>query len=369
MFNSTVKYSVIAVALLVALSITVCTAEVKKIKLPPDFRINVFASRLGNPQFMALDSRGNLFVTLPRRGEVLVLTDEDGRGKAAEKIVFAHGLDNPHGIAFHGDYLYVAEEGRIVRFTDRDGDLRGEDMEVVVAGLPSDGGHWTRTVGFGPRGRMYVSIGSSCNVCVEKDGRRAAIMVFDPDGGNGRIFALGLRNSVGFVWDRTTGRMWATDNGRDWLGDDLPPDELNMIEDGAHYGWPVCYGNRVPDPRHGDSRFCSGTRPAAFEFQAHSAPLGLAFYHGDMFPARYKGDLFVAFHGSWNRSAPTGYKIVRINMEKGRPTGVEDFAAGWLRGRSSWGRPVDIVVDARGRMFVSDDAGGKIYLISYKRKG
>jgi glucose/arabinose dehydrogenase len=338
-----------------------------EVKLPPGFRISVFASGLSAPRFMAFDEKGNLLVSLPGKGQVVALPDDDGDGRADRKIVFASGLNNPHGLAFRGEYLYVAEEGRVVRFTDRDGDLKGEGMEVVVPELPSGGGHWTRTIGFGPEGKMYVSVGSSCNVCLETDPRRGAIMVFDPDGGNGRILARGLRNSVGLVWDGRTGRMWAAENGRDWLGDDLPPDELNLIKGGAHYGWPRCYGDRVPDPEYGDAEFCRGTEPAALEFQAHSAPLGLAFYTGDLFPRRYRGDLFVAFHGSWNRSTPTGYKVVRVRMKRGRPIGVEDFATGWLSGRRAWGRPVDLVVDRRGRLLVSDDRGGRIYIISHER--
>ena len=370
-FRRTLKLNREAAPLIIILSLFISLpageAAERKILLPPRFQIKVFASGLGAPRFMAFDGAGNLMVTLPRRGQVIVLPDRSGDGRAEERIVFADGLKNPHGIAFRQGYVYVAEEGRVVRFIDKDGDLRGEDMEVVVPGLPFGGGHWTRTLGFGPGGEMYVSIGSSCNTCFEKDRRRATIMVFEPDGGEGRIFARGLRNSVGFVWNSKTGAMWATDNGRDFLGDDLPPDELNLIVEGAHYGWPQCYGNRVNDPEFGDTRFCSRTRPAALEFQAHSAPLGLAFYTGTLFPEEYRGDLFVAFHGSWNRSVPTGYKIIRLRMKGGKPTGIEDFATGWLVSGRAWGRPVDIVVDAHGRMYVSDDRGGKIYVITYSK--
>lgn len=264
-FRRALKFNREAVPLIIILSLFVNLpageAAERKILLPPHFQIKVFASGLGAPRFMAFDGAGNLMVTLPRRGQVIVLPDRSGDGRAEERVVFADGLKNPHGIAFRQGYVYVAEEGRVVRFIDKDGDLRGEEMEVVVPGLPSGGGHWTRTLGFGPGGKMYVSIGSSCNVCFEEDRRRATIMVFEPDGGEGRIFARGLRNSVGFVWNSKTGAMWATDNGRDFLGDDLPPDELNLIVEETHYGWPRCYGNRINDPEFGDPLFCSRTHP------------------------------------------------------------------------------------------------------------
>lgn len=359
----------ILAAFFVVLSVLAPAGEAseKRLTVPPGFRIDIFASGLGGPRFMAFDAAGNLFVTVPQTGEVVVLPDRNKDGRADGRAVFAGGLNKPHGIAFHDGYVYVAEEGRVVRFGYKGLGFKGENMEVIIPDLPRGGNHVTRTLGFGPDGKMYVSIGSSCNACRETDPRRAAIMVFDPDGSNGRLFAQGLRNAVGFVWGPESGAMWATDNGRDLLGDDLPPDELNLVQDGVHYGWPFCYGNRVPDPELGDPQFCPDTQPASFEFQAHSAPLGLSFYRGALFPVGYRGDLFVAFHGSWNRSVPTGYKVVRVKMKGGTPEGIKDFVTGWLVGGSAWGRPVDIVVDALGRMFVSDDFGGKIYVITYRK--
>jgi glucose/arabinose dehydrogenase len=239
--------------------------------------------------------------------------------------------------------------------------------EVIVPNLPT-GGHSTRTIGFGPDGKLYLSIGSSCNVCTERDARRAAIYQYNPDGSGERQFASGLRNAVGFVWQPGTGNLWATNNGRDGLGDDLPPETINLVREGNDFGWPYCHNGRIPDQQFGQGRSCSAVTKPAIEVQAHSAPLGLAFYTGQTFPADYNGDLFVAYHGSWNRSVPTGYKVVRTRFQNGQPTGqVEDFATGWLPegSRSSWGRPVDVSVGPDGSLFVSDDTLGVIYRISY----
>ena len=339
--------------------------ELDSIVLPSDFEIGLFAPNLGPARFMALGPSDVLFVSVPRAGRILALPDRDGDGVADTAIVFAVGLNLPHGLAFRGEDLYVAETDGVVRLRDQDGDLASDEQEMIVEGLPSGGGHWTRTLGFGPDGKLYVSIGSSCNVCVEEDSRRAAIMQYDPDGTGARIYATGLRNSVGIAWHPETGEMWATDNGRDWLGDDLPPDEINIVGDGGFYGWPYCHGRSILDPEYGDPDRCESARPPVVELQAHSAPLGLTFYTGIYFPDVYRGDLFVAYHGSWNRSVPTGYKIVRVRMADGAPVEVEDFATGWLQEDTAWGRPVDILVWTDGSLLVSDDRTGAIYRIRY----
>ncbi|MCZ7381018.1 MAG: PQQ-dependent sugar dehydrogenase [Candidatus Methanoperedens sp.] len=240
-------------------------------------------------------------------------------------------------------------------------------LEVLVDNLPT-GGHFTRTVKV-HNNSLYLSIGSSCNVCYEQDERRAAISICALNGTGCRVFAKGLRNAVGFVFHPPTGKMYATENGRDYLGDDLPPDEINLIEDGKNYGWPICYGKNIHDTDFDKNVYvrspCSEPfeTPALIDLQAHSAPLSLAFYYGNSFPAEYMGNLFVAYHGSWNRKAPTGYKIVEINMTDFT---VKDFATGWLSGNNVLGRPVDIIVANDGSLFVSDDNAGKIYRISYK---
>lgn len=337
-------------------------SSLDEIRLPRGFKIGVFASQLGSPRFMAFSPDGVLFVTVIDSGKVVALPDMNKDGRADKAVIFLKGLERPHGIAFYKGYLYVGETDEIVRFRYNGFDSTPGEKKVIVPNLPT-GGHFTRTVAFGPDGKMYVSIGSSCNVCIERDKRRAAILQFNPDGSGGRVFAEGLRNSVGITWNPETKEMWATDNGRDWLGDDLPPEEINIIKEEENYGWPYCYGDRIPDPDYGNPEICKGTTPPVFKMQAHSAPLGLTFYTGRLFPKEYQGDLFVAFHGSWNRSVPTGYKVVRIRIRNGRPQGIEDFATGWLRGKKAWGRPVDVVVGPDGALYVSDDRGGFVYRI------
>ena len=204
--------------------------------------------------------------------------------------------------------------------------------------LPKGGGHWTRTIAFGPDGKLYVSVGSSCNVCEETDQRRAAILQFNPDGTGGRIFARGIRNAVGIAFHPQTGDLWATNNGRDWLGDEFPPETILIVKDGAHHGWPYCNGARIPDPTSGDPFLPDHGQPA-LEIQAHSAPLGLTFYAGEAFPQAYRGSVFAALHGSWNRSVPTGYKVIHIPVRDGKPGPPEDFATGWLRAGGAWGAP------------------------------
>jgi len=335
------------------------------IALPPGFSISIFASGVGPARFMAWSAAGDLLVSVTRRGQVVALRDTAQAGRADRIWVVADGLDLPHGLAFRDPQtLYVAETGRVVRF--RYAAERGQvsNREVVVPDLPSGGGHFTRTIAFGPDGKLYVSIGSSCNVCIERDPRRAAVVRYNADGSGEHLFARGLRNAVGIAFtDR--GEPWGVVNGRDRLGDDFPPEILVQIKDGMHYGWPHCNGRRIPDPEFGRPGFCETVELPDFEMQAHSAPLGLIFYHGQMFPAEYRGDLFIGFHGSWNRSTKTGYKVVRVRMRDGRPVGIEDFATGWLAGDRVWGRPVDVSVGPDGALYVSDDHAGLIYRITY----
>jgi glucose/arabinose dehydrogenase len=338
------------------------------IHLPPGFHIDTFAAGLGAPRLMAVSPSGDLFVSVPSRGQVLALPARNANGRAEQVVVYATGLDRPHGLAFFQGFLYVAETKAVVRFPYRSGDLSGGKPEVVVRDLPSGGGHWTRTIAFGPDGKMYVSVGSSCNACEERDPRRAAILQFNRDGTGERIFARGIRNAVGITFRAQTGELWATNNGRDWLGDDLPPDTILAVTDGAHYGWPFCYGKRIPDPEFGRPDFCKTTALPAVEIQAHSATLGLTFYTGSMFPSEYHNDLFVALHGSWNRTVPTGYKIIRIPMRDGKPGSPQDFATGWLQGNHASGRPVDVITGKDGALYVSDDRTGLIYRISYSSR-
>ena len=341
-------------------------ADANDIKLPPNFNINTYAEKLKGPRFMALSPDNVVFVTEIRSGQVIALPDTDNNGKADKYLIKAKNLRSPHGIAFYKEWLYVGETHQIVRYKyfDYKNDL-GE-KEIVIPNLPR-GGHSTKTILFGMYNKLYLSIGSSCNICKEKDQRRASIMQFNPDGSEGKIYAEGLKNSVGLALNPKTNQLWASDNGIDWLGDDLPPEEINIIKEGKHYGWPFCYGDKIPDPKMGDPIFCNNTEPPAFEMQAHSAPLGLTFYTGSQFPKEFHGDLFVAFHGSWNRSVPTGYKVIRIKIKDNKPISIEDFASGWLKGTTRTGRPVDVLVNIDGSLLVSDDKGGKIYRIYYDK--
>jgi glucose/arabinose dehydrogenase len=337
------------------------------IALPPGFVISVFAQGLDDPRMLAIGPDGALYAAERGAGRILRLPDGDGDGLADAQQVVAQGLEAPSSLAFYRDgSLYVAETTRIVRLSEPDAQGTFQRQEMVVDGLPS-GGHSTRTVLFSPDyATLFVSIGSSCNVCVEEDPRRAAIMAYNPDGGNARLYARGLRNAVGITFRPGTDELWASNNGRDLLGDDLPPETINLVQEGDDFGWPRCHAGRIVDLKYGGPQGCRGVKDPAVEMQAHSAPLGLAFYSGSQFPQEYRGDLFVAFHGSWNRSVPTGYKLVRIPMQESRPGPVQDFASGWLLANgSSWGRPVDVITGGDGSLYVSDDAGGKIYRIFY----
>ena len=347
------------------------TAEAQggpKLKVPPGFAIDVFADKVGSVRFMAIDPAGTLLVSEPSAGRVLALPDKNGRGKADRVQAVVTGLDQPHGLAFHEGALYVAETSRVQRFAYDPAAMKATQPTLLTR-LPAGGGHWTRTVVFGPDGRMYVSVGSSCNVCRESDPRRAAVLRFDADGSGETIFASGLRNAVGLAFHPTTGALWATVNERDWRGDDVPPDYVTEIREGAVHGWPDCMtvrGRVITDTSFTKSATCDKVTPPTVEIQAHSAPIGLAFYTGTQFPEEYRGSLFVAYRGSWNRSVPTGYKIVRLRFRDGQPPAVEDFATGWLEGTSSWGRPVDMVVGRDGALYLSDQGAGRIYRITHR---
>src|SRR3972149_3602919 len=330
---------------------------------PPGFRVSVFATGLSRPRFMAVGPDGFIYVTETGSGEVVVLPDKNGDGVADKKAVFASGLDSPHAIAFRGKEVIVAETGRLTLLTDTDTDLRADIKKVLSGDIPAGGGHSTRTVVIGPDGHFYVSNGSSCNVCIERDKKRAAVLKIPPEGGKSEIYATGLRNSVGIVFHPETGELWGVDNGRDWLGDDLPPEELNRIKGGSDYGWPYCYGDRIPDPDYGSLERCKGTVAPEVKMQAHSAPLGIGFGYGLKFGYEYEDALYIAFHGSWNRDVPTGYKLVAIPFRDGRPASDSpfDFITGWLVEGGAWGRPVFPLVGPDGALYLSDDRAGAVY--------
>ncbi|MBI3956698.1 MAG: PQQ-dependent sugar dehydrogenase [Candidatus Kerfeldbacteria bacterium] len=338
-------------------------AVARTLELPSDLTISVFASGLQKARFMAFSPTGVLYVTDLQAGKVYAFPDADANGIADSLMVVADGLDNPHGIAFDGSDLYVAETERVHRYRDGDNDLKADEDTIIIPNLPKGGVHVTRTILIGPDGKLSVSSGSSCNAC-DDDPRRAAVLRFNKDGSGEERFAWGLRNSVGMVVRPGTGEIWATDNGRDLLGDDIPPDEINVLSGGNDYGWPDCYGGRIADTTRKNSERCSGTIGSRIDLQAHSAPLGLRFVPQDgPFAAAYGGDLLVAFHGSWNRREPTGYKVIRATVDGGTSV-VADFIRGWLVSGKAWGRPVDVLFGPDGALYVSDDEAGAIYRVT-----
>jgi glucose/arabinose dehydrogenase len=345
----------------------------ERLRVPAGFKVSVFAKGLGDPRMMAVADNGTIFVTRPDSGDVVALRDADGDGRAEiqRKVVF--GLPRVHGIAYHEYKLYLATDTAVYSVQLR-GDTAGGDPWRVLGNLPDGGQHGNRTVGVGPDGMLYISVGSSCNACVEPNEERATMLRARLDGGGRSIFARGLRNTVGWAFQPSTKTLWGMDNGTDWRGDNLPPEELNRISQGGHYGWPFCYGDRKVDTRFaqdpkGSSKkdFCATTQPATLGYQAHSAPVGFVFYGGTQFPESYRGDAFAAMHGSWNRSTPTGYSVVRVTFEDGKPRAIESFLTGFLlEGREAYfGRPAGIVVAKDGALLVSDDENGVIYRIGY----
>ncbi len=347
------------------------------LKLPKGFAISIFAKNLPGARVMALDGLNNLWVSQPSEGKISLV--EAGSGKVLE--VFK-GLNRPHGLAVDpengGTMLYIAEETKISRVA-----LYTEDTLHKIADLPKGGRHNTRTLGFGPDGRLYVSIGSSCDVCNEKDERLAAIYSMNKDGSDFKQVAKGLRNSVFFTWDYVNGKMWATEMGRDNLGDNLPPDEINIIAgdpsassgraaEPLDFGWPICYGKNIHDTHFDKNQYirnpCEDKVASTIDLPAHSAPLGIGFIPEEpAWPEQYWGNMIVAFHGSWNRSEPTGYKLARIFKDQKGEYQIEDFVSGWLAkdGKTSLGRPVDVKVNADGSMYVTDDKAGVIYKVQY----
>ena len=340
-----------------------------RLRVPTGFTVGYFAENLSGVRFMAVSPDGAVYASQPGRGRVVRLADANHDGKADGVVEVVSGLSQPHGLAFHKGFLYVANTDGVVRVTlGANGVANG--APVYVNHFPGGGAHWSRTIVFGADSAMYVAIGSSCNLCVEQTPERAAVLRFNEDGSGMRVYAMGLRNAVGLAVNPQTGALWASQNERDNLSPDhenLPPEEINIVTDGADYGWPYCYGNRIPNPEYNDAARCANTVAPALALQAHSAPLGMSFLaKATTFPDNYRGDLLVAYHGSWNRDTPTGAKVVRVSVAGGKPVGVEDFITGWQKPNGDrWGRPVDVVVAADGSVLVSDDASGAIYRVTH----
>jgi glucose/arabinose dehydrogenase len=339
-----------------------------KIKLPPGFTIRVFAQVTG-ARSMCLSETGNLFVGT-MEGTVYAVTDSDKNGVAEKVYTVASGLNSPNGVAFKDGNLYVAEINRILRFDNIETHLDNPPAyKVIYDRFPKDRSHGWKFIAFGPDGKLYVPVGAPCNICDEKDSIYASITRMNSDGSGFEIFSRGVRNTVGFDWDPATKQLWFTDNGRDNLGDDAPGDELNTAPvKGLHFGFPYCHQGTIPDPKFGKGKNCADYTSPALVLDPHVAALGMRFYTGTLFPAPYRNGIFIAEHGSWNRTTPIGYRVMFVRLENGRAVGYSPFATGWLdENRNVSGRPVDVETTPDGALLVSDDRSGLIYRISFQK--
>jgi glucose/arabinose dehydrogenase len=338
-----------------------------KIKLPKGFSISVFAE-VPKARSLCWGAKGTLFVGNRDGDAVYAATDDNNDGTADKVYTIASGLNTPNGVAFKDGSLYVAEINRILRFDNIEDHLADPPKYTVVFDkFPSETHHGWKFIAFGPDGKLYVPVGAPCNVCNEKDSIFATITRMNPDGSGLEVFAKGVRNSVGFAWHPETKKLWFTDNGRDMLGDDVPFCELNYApEKGMHFGFPFCHQGNVLDPELGKGKSCADFAPPAKALGPHIAPLGMRFYTGSSFAAEYKNQIFIAEHGSWNRSKPIGYEVSVARLTGDQVTSYTPFATGWLQPDGKvLGRPVDVEVAKDGSLLVSDDFAGVIYRISY----
>jgi glucose/arabinose dehydrogenase len=346
----------------------------EQLRVPDGFSISVFAEDLENARIIAITDDGNVYVSRRDQGAVALLRDNNGDGKADEVTDVVTGKDNIHGLAVHQNVLYMVTNKELYRAPiNQDGSL-GE-IEKLRDDLPDGGQHPNRTIGFGPDDKLYLSVGSTCNDCAEPRKEHATLLRMDRDGRNQEIFAEGLRNTIGFGWHPETGDLWGLDHNSDGRGNDVPPEQLNHIREGKHYGWPWVYGDReidyfTPEPPPNEmsrQEFSETTEPMVLGYKAHSAPMQWTYYTGSVFPEDYKNDAFVAMRGSWNRNPPAGYEVVRIRFNEGRPQSIEPFITGWLSddGRSHFGRLVGIAEHPDGYLLLCDDKNGIMYRIAY----
>lgn len=346
-----------------------------RLSLPPGFAVTVFARDLGGVRVLAAAPDGTVYASVPSAGRVLRLRDADGDGRTETVETVLEGYAGVHGLALGNETLYYATPTTVYA-APLGADGAPGTPTVVSGGMPSGGNHQARGLGLAPDGRLYVSIGSSCNACLEESVERAALLLVE--NGTRRVYAAGLRNTMGFDWQPATGALYGADQGSDFRGDDLPPEEVNRIVDGAHYGWPYAYGDRVVDtlttvdpPGTTKEAFAPATEPAVLELPAHASPIQLRFYDGAAFPAGYRGDAFVTLHGSWNRDPPNGYSVARLRFDDaGRPEGYEEFLAGFrFDGNRVFGRPAGLAVLPDGALLVGDDFNGVIYRVAYAGTG
>lgn len=373
MYRMTTRSNAILICLLAAVSITGCSAQPAEgnlhlIDLPEGFKIEIYAEDVPNARSMALGEDGTLYVGSRTAGNVYALLDTNQDNTIDKRITLAMALRQPNGVAVKDGDLYFAEISKVWRIRDIASKLQDNpEKELVFDKLPNDEHHGWKYIAFGPDGKLYVPIGAPCNVCDEEDERYSTITRINDDGTGFEIYAHGVRNTVGFDWHPETGEMWFTDNGRDWLGDDLPPDELNRAPTpGLHFGFPYCHGGEWLDPEYGEGKSCEDYESPVQNLGPHVAALGMTFYTGEMFPAEYRGHVFIAEHGSWNRSTKIGYRVMLVKLDGNRAVSYEPFAEGWLqRGEGVWGRPVDVLQMPDGSLLVSDDYADTIYRISY----
>lgn len=344
---------------------------IERIKLPPGFRIQLYADNVENARSLALGDKGTVFVGTRSEGSVYALVDSNRDGKADKVVTIAGGLNAPNGVAFRDGALYVAEISRVLRFDNIEANLKNPPKPVVVFDkLPRDGHHGWKFIAFGPDGWLYVPVGAPCNICEANPDVYAAIHRMKPDGSQFEVFARGIRNTVGFDWHPDTKELWFNEHGRDMMGDDMPSCELNHApKAGMHFGFPYCHQGDTPDPEYGAKRKCSEFTPPALKQGSHVAPDGLRFYTGKMFPAEYKNRIFIAQHGSWNRSRKSGYRVMMVTLKDGGKTvdKYEEFATGWMENERAWGRPVDLLVMPDGSLLVSDDTANAVYRITYSK--
>lgn len=338
------------------------------INLPKGFKIEVFADDVPNARAMDVGADGTLFVGSRDAGKVYAVKDTDGDFKADKVYVLAKGYEQPVGVAFKDGSLYFSAISKIYRIDNVEANLENPAEPVLVTDqFPKEEHHGWKYIAFGPDGKLYVPVGAACNICDSSNAIFASITRINPDGSGMEIVARGIRNTVGFDWHPQTGELWFTENGRDWLGDDVPPCELNhLTQVGQHFGYPYCHGGTIIDPEFGGGKSCDDYVKPVQNLGPHVAPLGMLFYTGNMFPAEYKNQVLIAEHGSWNRSSKIGYRVTMVKLNGNQSAGYSDFATGWLDGEDVSGRPVDIIQWHDGSILVSDDYAGKIYRISYE---
>jgi glucose/arabinose dehydrogenase len=389
------SWTSLLIACCIPVSAGAAALHLDRIKLPPGFRIAVYAENVPNAREMALAPSGILFVSTRRAGNVYAVIDSEHRNKADRVVTIARGLQNPNGVAFRNGALFVAERSRVLRYDDIERRLdRPPEPVVLRDDFPKEAHHGWKFIAFGPDGWLYVPVGAPCNIC-KREEIYATITRISPDGKQREIFARGVRNTVGFDWHPQSGALWFTDNGRDDLGEDTPPDELNVApKAGLHFGFPYCHGTDIADPQFGKEKPCASLTPPAANLEPHVAAVGMRFYTGSMFPAEYRNNIFIAEHGSWNRAIPNGYKVVRVKLEGDKVVSQEVFASGWLPAQpkredpnlsytmradetadpsnrggkklQAWGRPVDVLVMPDGALLLSDDTADAIYRIDYR---